>query len=166
MAESLGLQIKRSFELAALTREAKIILSARGWRDYQLLDKHFAAQRRDLERNYASEYQSRVETVRKRLIDGRAAKTKEFKHRFLGSDRFDANALLRQAHRQVRTHHAGQLQGLEKRELGAKAAFLEQQRRLGRTRGKAQASFAKVARNNPDRSPSSDRPRTRARQRR
>lgn len=118
-------ELKQTFELATLKRQAMHGLSAKDWNAFQKITDRFDEKRRFESRNYKLEYKTRVEQVTRKLIDKAGSKPKDFKHRFFGNDTFDKSAIQRQAHRQVRNHFENTLSVLQKQELSEKSDLMD-----------------------------------------
>lgn len=116
MSENITQQLKRTFHLAGLRHEAKHIRNSDDWSEMGKIRDRYAKAYRKEERTFRAEYLTRVEAAQKRLIDKAGSKTKDFKHRWFGNDRFNSEAILRQAQREVRAHHRVQMDLIEKRE--------------------------------------------------
>ncbi len=125
MSFSISNELKQTFELATLKRQAMHGLSAQDWKAFQKITERFDGKRRFEARDYKLEYKSRVEQATRKLIDKVGGKSKDFKHRFFGRDNFDKSAIQRQAHRQVRFEYELRLSGLQFQELEEKRALLE-----------------------------------------
>ena len=111
---SIDRDLRRAFEMASLKREAKLILTPGEWQTYRKIEDVHNAQRQLEDRRYRSEYETRVETARKRLINSAAAKGRNFTHRWFGADRFDKDAIDRQARRTVQDGHHRRLAAIDK----------------------------------------------------
>jgi len=125
MSSETQREITRTFELAALKREAAMNLSGDEWARYQKIRETFEGQRRFEDRNHELEYQTRFEIARKRRIDQAGTKDRKFVHRWFGNDGFDRAAIDRQAHRDVRDAHHRVIAALEKQEISEIDALLE-----------------------------------------
>lgn len=125
MSWSLTEKLKLTFDLASLRHEASKKLNGDEWKGYQTIRDRYDADRQTARATYWDEYQSRVETVRAELLRQAGAKTLDLKPKYVGNDRFDANALGRQAHRQVQSRHQRDLDEIDRRELFAIDVLLE-----------------------------------------
>lgn len=110
---SIDRDLRRAFDLASLKSEAKIILTAGEWQTYRKIEDVHARQRRVEERRYRSEYETRVEMARKKLIDAAGTKGRNFTHRWIGNDHFDKDAIERQARRSVQDAHHRRLAAID-----------------------------------------------------
>jgi hypothetical protein len=113
MALSLSEEIRETFRKAALQREAAHGLSGDDWARYRDIQSDHDRRRSQEQRDYQREYDTRVETMRSRLIDQAGTADRTFAPRFLGRDGFDKDAIERQAHRNVRDDHDRALARLE-----------------------------------------------------
>jgi hypothetical protein len=120
MALSLAEQLRRSFDLATLKRQARTLKTARHWQQANHLMLRCDALRTKELRLYRERYDTRVEVECRRLLHDSASARRELKPNWIGQDRFNAADLLRQARRNVLAHHEnrlGRLDALETREL-------------------------------------------------
>jgi len=159
MSFDIAKELKRTFDLASLRREAQHHLSGDDWRDYQTIKKSFDDKRGHEKRGFERSYATHVETERRRLIDEAGAKAKHLKHRWFGDDGFDKAAIVRQAHRNVRQRFDRNLAALDDQEHQAIESLLE---RVSPSRGQQRSlkpGFLQAA----DRRPGADRRRERPR---
>lgn len=129
MSLSLTEEIKRTFELATLRREALSNLSAQDWQEYQRIQSRYEGERRSAERVYRSEYTMRVERARADLLHRAGRKDANLTARFGRHDRFDKSALERQAHRHVQNEHLALMSKLDERERDDIRSLVEGARR-------------------------------------
>ncbi|MFD0917257.1 hypothetical protein ACFQ14_12625 [Pseudahrensia aquimaris] len=125
MSDTYTEQLRQTFAVAALNREARLNLSGNEWRQYRDIHDEFTKARTYLIERYEAEYDTRIEAARKRLIDQAAGKDRAFTYPHVGRDRFDKSAIDRQARREVRREHLGDIRQLEHRERETKDAFLD-----------------------------------------
>lgn len=148
-------ELKKTFAKAVMQHEAKSLKRAEEWKQARNITERGEAERRSFDNKYFSEYDTRIEVVRKRLIN-EAGKPK-LNHPNPGRrDKFDREAIERQAHREVQLDHKRVLQqsldkqGRKMNELQGKARKhnLRQQHK-----GKAKEQFTKASdrRKSPDR---------------
>lgn len=142
---SIDRELRRTFELASLKREAKTILTAGEWQTFRKIEEVHDAQRHAEERRYRDEYDTRVETERRRLIDAAGTKGRSFTHRWAGADRFDKDAIERQARRAVQEAHHRRLTAIDDmraKDLGRLLKNCERSRSLSR---QFQSDFSRAA---------------------
>lgn len=109
MADDLKQEIRALFDNAALRNQATKSFSGEDWAAYRKLQENHSAQVRLQERRFELEYQTRLELARQRIIDQGGAREKNLVHRWFGSDKFNAAAIDRQAHREIHRAHEGLL---------------------------------------------------------
>jgi len=109
MATDLTNEIREVFAQASLQYEAARGLDGDGWAAYQKIQADHAAEARLQERKFLSEYQTRFEVARKRIIDEGGIREKKLTPRWFGRDKFDVSAIDRQADRDVLAAHQGLL---------------------------------------------------------
>ncbi|MGI9506904.1 MAG: hypothetical protein ACR2RE_28010 [Geminicoccaceae bacterium] len=95
-------EIKQTFDLATLKREASNILTGKEWEAFQKITHDHARQHRFAKRAYELEYDERVAMARVRLINKAGNKDRGFKPPWSSTDRFDKEAINRQAQKIVR----------------------------------------------------------------
>ncbi len=104
MSFDIETELKKTFDEAVMSHEAKSLRTTEDWQ--KLVEIRDAATERinEVTERYLDEYDTRVEIVRKRLID--KAGEQNFDHPApVGRDKFDAKAINRQAHREVQQDH-------------------------------------------------------------
>lgn len=134
--------VKKSFELAGLRREAMSILKPDAWQDYTELRDRFDGLKRYEERHYHLEYNTRVETEKKRLIDKAGAKDRNFMPIWSRNDRFNPAAIQKQAHRNVRHAHSQEMARLDQQETRAIESLMDRSVPERAMRGRAKEDFA------------------------
>ncbi len=145
MSFDIGEELKRTFDLAGLRREATKKLTATEWKEFQQIRKTYDDSRRFETRQYEMEYKTRVEVARKRLINQAGAKSKDFKHRWFGQDRFDSSAINRQAQRNVRNGHEQLMAGIDRQESRDIRQLLDRCEQNVRQREKPKQDFNRAA---------------------
>lgn len=145
MALSVNEELRRAFELASLRREANAIQSPRQWAEVIKLQTRCRDLRSCEIDLYAARYTGRVEMRRRQLID--EAGRRDIHHRpiWASTDRFDPEATLRQAQRDVRAAHAGRIQRIEEYERKKLKDYVARFGRQNELRGLATGDFARAA---------------------
>lgn len=138
-------QLKQTYGKATLEREAARNLTGIEWKQFRQIKQKYDDQRKFENRAYELEYKTRVEVIRKRLINKAGEKNRDFKHRWFGSDGFDKSALTRQAQRQVRGEHRSFLDHLEKKEMAEIDGLLDGAGHRQKQREKPKNDFARAA---------------------
>lgn len=145
-------EIREIFRKAALQHEAARGLGGDDWARYQQIMADHGKRCRDEHRDYDREYQTRVEHVRRRLVDEAGSKRRIFVPRGVGRDTFNSEEIDRQAHRAVHADHLCALAHFEARkeaELNALFAIADKRLALGR-KLKEQFEQASDPRSAPD----------------
>jgi hypothetical protein len=137
-------QIRQTFKLASLRHEAAKNLRGEDQVAYSKVVMAYAEQRKAEIQSYQSEYRTRVEVERKRLIDKAGEKNKTFQHRWFGSDKFDKAAITRQAQRNVRQDHERTLARLDQQETEVVDGILERAGHRQAQREKPKRDFQKA----------------------
>ena len=102
-------ELQKTFDEAVMQHEAKSLKQGQDWQQARGIIEDGKAEREVFEDQYLGEFDTRVEIVRKRLTN--EAGDKNFDHPTpMGRDRFDGEAITRQAKREVEHDHARVLQ--------------------------------------------------------
>ena len=125
MALDIKGELKRTYGMAALEREAKQHLKASEWKQYRSIQERYDGLRNFEERSFQLEYKTRLRVEQKRVINQRGAKQLDHKHRWFDSDQFDKSATLKQADTNIRGKHAKLMAHLTDKEMGELEALLE-----------------------------------------
>ena len=145
--------VRQTFDLAALRLKAERSLTADDWHVYQRVTKAHAKMRGSAERAYGLEYQNRMATVSKRLIDEAGSKGQNFTFRWFGRDRFSKSAINQQAQIVVELAHRRDLAAIDESETESLKRLLAKAERRGRLREVPKRDFANAIdrRSTPDR---------------
>ena len=144
MSINISQELRQTFQLAALRKEARSLRTASDWEKGNEIITRYDRGRKKLNRQYYSEYDSHVEKVTQKLIDKGGAKEKNFVHRFLRSDNFDKSAIARQAHRIVQHDHQRRLSALDTRETSELEGLTRSAVERDQTREKPKQDFARA----------------------
>lgn len=136
--------VKKSFGLASLRREAMAKLNGKDWEDYRKIKTEIDLGRRFEKRDYQLTYKTRVEAERKRLIDQAGAKDRGFKPFWSRNDQFDAATTLRQADRNVRHDHQQRMARYDAHEIKASEALIARADARNALRDKPRQDFARA----------------------
>lgn len=134
MALNLSSEIRETFRKASLQHEAARGLNGDDWARYREIQDSHARRYRDEQREYESEYQTRLEQARKHLVDQAGTKRRTLSYRIFGRDGFNSHEIDRQAHRNVHGDHVRSLARLEAEQdtqLNTLFAAAEKRRELG-----------------------------------
>jgi len=145
MAFSITDDLKKTFALATLRREAAKILNPREWKELQKIKDRYDAQKRFEKRSHELEYKTRVEVARKRLINQAAQARKEFQPIWARNDRFDKEAIERQARRQVKAGFKRLIEKFEASEAREIEGLLNRCEHRRKLREKPRKDFTKAA---------------------
>jgi len=144
MAGSITDELKNTFALATLRRESLKILNADEWKVYQKITNRFADQKRFEQRAFELEYKTRVEVARKRLINQAGQVRKSFQPVWARNDRFDRDAITRQAHRQVKAGFKQLMEKFEVSEVREIEGLLNRSEHRRKLREKPRHDFARA----------------------
>lgn len=125
MTLSINEELRRTFEKAALSHEAKFARSPDQWREIRELKIRCSDARTREHDLYAERYEARVETRYRQLVDEAGGRARMLKPSFAAIDRFSPEDLLRQAQRDVRASHSRRLMTIADYESRRMAAMLE-----------------------------------------
>ena len=160
MSFNIEEELQKTFHEAVQQHEAKTLRTPEDWRALINIQNETAELIRDANERYLSEYDTRVEVVRKRLID--QAGRLNFDHPTpFGNDRFDGDATNRQANREVQFDHMRVIEQIKDFEVqkteGLKSTAHDRDHHRDQSRenihGKAREAFESVSdrRKGPDR---------------
>lgn len=141
---AIGNELRRAFHLAAMRKEYKDILTGRQRQQARELIERCDAARKREGSLYEARFLTRVEEARRKLIDQAGAIKKEFKPGWMGEDRFNKAATLRQAQRDVRAHHQRRIARIDSQESTQLSGLLTKARKENRIQGKARDAFNKT----------------------
>lgn len=160
MTLDIAKELQKTFDEAVMQHEARSLKQGQDWRQAREIIERGKADRAMHEDKYAREFDTRVEIVRKRLINEAGSLNHEHPSPG-GRDRFDHEAIDRQAHREVRLDHERVLQQSHAAQDQAMLALQEgaSQRDVAKTQGKARGQFTTASdrRQQPERSPNRSR---------
>ena len=133
--------LRRTFHLSALRRQAKEIATPRQQHRHADIVESFAKARERLERSYRQQFDTRVEVARRRIIDKAASRRRWLTPMGTAEDRFNPADTLRQARREVRDAHERRRQRLDQIEERMLTDHIEQARRQNLIQGVATSQF-------------------------
>ena len=145
MRLSVNEELRRTFELATLRKEAKAIKSPDQWWEIQDLRWRCIDAREKEKKLYLNRHSARVEQRRRQLIDEAGTVRREHKPGWAGSDRFDPDITFRQAQRDVRLAHARRIQRIDDFERDRLTVLVDRFREENRMRGVAVQEFGHAA---------------------
>lgn len=147
MPLNIGESLDRIYKLAALHQEAKVLRRPEDWQAYQGIATQFDTLREAAKQDFTETYATRVETRLKALSDQTGRPTRDLT--LHGRDRFNRDALERQAHRDVRHDHDNHLARIDRDETTALEGLLSEFQARDRPMGQAKQDFAKAAVDRP-----------------
>jgi hypothetical protein len=145
MPLTINEEVRRTFELASLRREAKTINTPRQWREVSKMMTRCDDARTREKDLYVARYDSRVEVARRRLVNEAGRKSNDLQPRWATGDRFSPDATLRQAQRDVRAAHQARIERIDEIERKLLRALVQQFGRENAMRGLARESFDRAA---------------------
>lgn len=145
MTSNIGDDIRRTFALAAMQKEAKHIQASHQWNRANEIMQRCGRLRETENRLFRDHYDIRVEAARHRLIDDAGRRGRPFRPEGAGADRFNPIAILTQADRDVRAAHHRRLMRIGDLELEKLAALVKQSERENARKHEAQSDFQRAA---------------------
>lgn len=145
MPLSVNEELRRTFELATLRKEAQIIRHPDQWKSVQELRVRCTEARKWEKDLYARHYHTRVEQRRRQLVDQAGAKHSRLVPWGGSVDRFSPAETLRQAQRDVRLIHAARIQRIDDFEHRHLNLLLERYARENGVREKVMSDFGRAA---------------------
>lgn len=143
MALTISEELNRVFDLASLRQEAADLKAPHQWRRVTGIWRRCDDARQREQNRFEKRYVTRVEVARRRLVDEAAAKSFDLKPGWAGHDTFDAQALTRQAEREVRHAHQQRMERIDEFERRELKAIVEQSVRENNLRGTAREQFGR-----------------------
>ena len=145
-------KIRDIYREAALSQIARKNLKGKEWEQYRKIRENAADQKERLQKDYKSEFDTRVEQERRRLLRSKGSPTQHLKYpKHFGYDQFDKESLNRQANRNVKARHEKRVSSLEKTEEQAVDSLIEKANKRNEKRGQAKNEFnRKVDRRNDE----------------
>lgn len=147
-------ELQKTFNKAVMQHEAKSLKEGQDWQQARVIIRDGETERAALDERYLKEYDTRLEIVRKRLNKEAAMKTLDHPVP-IGRDKFESEAIDRQAHREVQFDHERVLQqSLNTQDTSMQALQDKSRKRdLLKSKGKAKEQFEKASdrRHAPDR---------------
>lgn len=145
MNTSITGELKRSFDLASLRKEAKTLNRPEHWAEINRITTRCDKARQREERLHAAFFDTRVEMARRRLIDEAGTIGRDLKPLSFGDDRFDRNAITRQAQRLVLKSHERRLARIDELERRSLGAVVDRARQENPSPAPARDEFTRVA---------------------
>ncbi|MEJ0017576.1 MAG: hypothetical protein WDN25_13620 [Acetobacteraceae bacterium] len=145
MTSTIGDDIRQTFALAAMQREAKHLKTSEQWNRTNEIMQRCARLREQEQLQFHRFYDTRVDAARRRLIDATGQVHRDLRPRDTGSDRFDAEAIRRQAEREVRGAHDRKLIKIGELEFQKLTALVRQSDRENKLRDEVRIGFHRAA---------------------
>lgn len=145
MPSSITQKLRDTFELASIRREFRALRTGADFDKSKRIVESYAQERKKANQDYTNEYDTRVEVALQKLIDKVGAKRRDFTRRFASSDKFDGNALLRQARRNVQLDHKRHITQLDQNESAELKALATAINKRDNLRDKIGQEFTRAA---------------------
>lgn len=124
MTQSITQRLTDVFALASLRLQTERLTDPAQHQEVREIRERYTKTYTAEEREFRSQYATRVEVAKRKLIDKAGSKTRDLQHPWFGHDRFDRQAIHRQAQRQVRMAHTAKLDQLDRLEANELEAVL------------------------------------------
>ncbi len=144
MGFSITEELRRTFDLAALRLEAAKKLNREESKDYSKVKEGLDAARKHEDQRFRLEYNTRVDAARKRLMNDAASPVKDYVPRWARRDRFDQQAITRQAQVEVHDAHHKTMASLDRNEARSIDGLLERADERVRNQPKIARDFEKA----------------------
>lgn len=142
MTLSIDHELKQTFALATLRQQAKQLRKPEHWARASDVQQQAMKLRKWEDDSYANRYETRVEVAVRRLMhDAGSQGRRDYKPDGTGSDRFSADALERQAQREVRQAHEQRKARIGLAEERLLTSLVEEAARQNSVRGLAMLDF-------------------------
>lgn len=163
MESSLSQDLQRTFNLAALRHEARALRTPADWEKGKDIRLRYKRETNKQMQQYYADYDTRISQVVKKLMNKAGAKNRDLTHRWFGTDKFNKDALMRQAHRAVQMDHDKRMSCLTDREINELDTLIETVEQRDRLYNKPTQDFSQASnrRNGQERRIRQSRPRRR-----
>jgi len=145
MSLSIHQELKQTFHLAALRKEANTFLTGRQWSQYQGLKDRCDVARTQEQKLFKERYHNRVDQECRKILRDNAAKNRHLKPIGQQDDLFDRASLLKQADTNVRNRHHQRLARITQVEERGIQALLQRSSRANQLTGQSKDAFARSA---------------------
>lgn len=145
MSLSISQELKQTFHMHALRREARMLLTGRQWDQYNQLTERCQKASEKEELLFNERFSGRVDQEYRKLLNERTAKTKDFTPIHAQEDIFDKTALLKQADTNVRNRHEQRIAGIQQYEERGIETLLQRSTRENQLTGQSKDAFARAA---------------------
>lgn len=142
---SIHQELKQTFHLAALRKEANTFLTGRQWSQYQQLKDRCQNARDQEQKLFKERYHSRVDQECRKILRDNAAKTRHLKPIGQQDDLFDRASLLKQADTNVRNRHHQRLARITQAEERGIQTLLQRSSRANQLTGQSKDDFTHAA---------------------
>lgn len=143
---TIGEELRRTFHLAALRKEANANLTGRQWEVHRQIKQRSERARQQERKLYRARYMTRVEQRQRKLIDDAGRIRRDLQHPWFPRDRFDKSATFAQAQRDVRADHKRRMARIDNYEERALSELVEKSRTTHRDKGVASKEFQRSTR--------------------
>lgn len=134
-------ELRRTFELASLRKEATGLRTASQWAAVVKLQGRCAKAFLQEKASFARRYDTRVEIAYRRLLGEAGRPGMTLQPSWASADRFSPDAILRQAQREVRHAHQQRIDRIKDFERRQLSVIVERSRRENRLQGMARDDF-------------------------
>ena len=142
---SISQELKKTFHVHALRREANHNLTGRQWGDYQQLTDRCQKAHSQEQKLFNERLHSRVDQEYRKIMSGNAAKNWHLKPNGQRDDMFDRKALLEQADTNVRNRHAQRLARITQIEERGIETLLQRSSRENQLTDQSKDAFTRAA---------------------
>ncbi len=142
---SISQEIKQTFHLVALRKEAKDLVTGRQWEKRDGLIQRCDQARGKEIGLFKERFDVRVANEQKKLIDEAGSKTRNYKPIWAQDDLFDSTTSLAQADSNVRSAHENRIARIDNYERSGLEALMQSARRENKVQGKSVSNFNQTA---------------------
>ena len=145
MSLSIHQELKQTFHLAALRKEANTFLTGRQWSQYQRLKDRCNGARTQEQKLFKERYHSRIDQECRKILRDNTAKNRHLKPIGQQDDLFDRAALLKQADTNVRKRHEQRLARITQIEEQGIESLLQSSLRANQFTNQSKDAFTRAA---------------------
>ncbi|MEM7069447.1 MAG: hypothetical protein AAF478_11245 [Pseudomonadota bacterium] len=145
MNMSISQELKQTFHLHSLRREAGFQLTGRQWEQHNAISKRCRAATEKEKRLFNERYEMRIAQECRNLINESGSKNRNLKPIGQQDDLFDRASLLKQADTNVRKGHERRIEVIDRYEARKIEELLQRSARVNQHRGQSRKPFNETA---------------------
>lgn len=141
MEINLSEELKRTFNLLSVRREAEALRTKEDWEALKEIRSRYKNETEHKVQEYEETYEAKTNAEVKKLMDKAGSDNLDFTHPDVANDAFKKERLIRQAHKQVQYEHEKEMGQLADNEIEEIEALIEKAQSRDALFGKAEQDF-------------------------